>query len=398
LNPQKDSQHDTDFLKLSSFEFKFKRNFLLGKIQDEKGSRLFPTIEIFLYFVRSFKVRISNFLPTYLYNNECQRVLPLKEEFCLMRYKKTILVATCLVALMVTPAMVSATPIAAPSWVPQKVTGWTLAYNDTISDAFGIYGANLTFGDQNVIVSNWTQLWYENTSASVITGIVATVSYQYTQDFFSQTVNQTVKNAVNSYASTIGSTFTGTTLWDLMFWLINATIGKNVPVADVTKNVTGAMGAMSINMTTEFSGVYLLYAYSGAYSMMILSLDVDPNWATWIANSNTTAMNQYVLPTVEGIATGLSIFLLAFAALGTGLTTTASLTPVVASVPNAASMPNVAASSNSQTSFADLQAFASAFVSQVAGPSIPGFPVYVIGGFAIIGIALVVRKRKIAVP
>jgi len=312
-----------------------------------------------------------------------------------MKGKAILVISLMLGAMVASSSFARAAVIQAPSWVPNKIAGWNLVYNATLNTS-ALFGADLDFGSTN-LVSNWTQMWIKNDSTNGITGTLATADLEYDQDYFSQPVNATLKTYL-AKVNMGGVTFSGNTIWDLFFWMMNSTFssqdtdaGISAAFSDETKNITGAMGACSFNMTAGGVNIYVLMAYSGKYTMIITSLDIPASLTDWLSADDTDLIGNFVQTYVMAIVTMFVLILSIF----TNLNKLAGELPSTSAVVP----PHVAATAppSTKTSKDDVKAFAITFVSTATPPAVPAYPLFALGVFGIIGVAIIARKRKMLV-
>jgi len=274
-----------------------------------------------------------------------------------------------------------------PSWVPTTVAGWTLAYSAPFTSPYELAVGN------NSIVSNWTQIWFSNTS-DILSGIIGVVTFQYSSDFFDQQLSSTLKNLIQLYVPGASNV---NTIWDFFEFIMNASFSSD-GFMDQTANITGASGAFSFNMTDESSSFYLLYAYAGPKAMMIFSMDLDPTILSWFDSNDTTDLGNYLMgnstseePCAYWIAFEFASILTIFADIGLQSSSVSAPVAAVAALPHAADL-------TSATSESVVNSFASSYVSQVAGTNgIDGYPVLFVALAGMLAVFVIVRKRKIAV-
>jgi len=312
-----------------------------------------------------------------------------------MKGKAILVISLMLGAMVASSSFARAAVIQAPSWVPNKVAGWDLVYNSTIQPpSLGNITFDLGTGLAIPIVSNWTQMWIKNDSTAGVTGTLATADLEFDKDYFSQPLNATLKAAINKFMPT-GQSFTGNTVWDLFFWIMNSTFtnngeesGVDASFSDETKNITGAMGACSFNMSAGGTNLYVLFAYSGKYAMIITSLDIPASLSEWLSSDDLADMGTFMQLYVGLIVYMFVIILGTFATINN-----AQIPSTSAIIPRSATT----APTSTKTSKDDVKAFASTFVSTATPPTVPAYPLFMLGAFGVVGVALVVRKRKMLV-
>ncbi len=301
-----------------------------------------------------------------------------------MKYKT--LIGLLVMSLVLTSTTtVRAQALSVPSWVPAKIEGWTKVYNGTIGSSY-----DLDLGSANIVKSNWSEIYLKNTSTS-ISGIVGVLTYEYTQDFFSKAVPAEVKTALAAYSGTIGSTFTGNTIWDMFQWIMGLIGGYGVgTVTDEKANVPNAQGAFSLNLTGFLEGnFYLLYAYKANFAMMVFAMNFEWTLSTlWnFYETDDMAIRTWFDSYVGFLVTAFGSIMTAFAGIATGLG--------MSSIPETAGG-SITPTADVQTSEQDVNSLGNSFAGSLPG-GIPGYPVALIGIASLFAVLFIVQKKRKAI-
>jgi len=295
--------------------------------------------------------------------------------------KKTFaLAATCLAVIMVLAPMSGAKALSPPSWVPQTVAGWTLAYSEPYNASYYGVDENISVGGVSLI-SNWTQMWIQG-SLNNITGLIGVVSLEYSSDFLDAPISSENLQFIHA----IWPGFTGSTPWQFMKYVL-VTNSTDTDWSDVTSQVSGATGALAFNS----SDFYMLYAYSGAKVMMLFSFD----WSEYGWDSAFLGNESSQIAIWFGFA--IEIVVLLFFVFADYLTES-SVQATPASTINAQNI-----HPESIASLSVLESFAGTYVSEAAPKStsvIPGYSILLVSASLMAGMMVLVeiaRKRKLAV-
>lgn len=290
------------------------------------------------------------------------------------------LFVTCLVITSATT--VHGQALTPPSWVPQQVTGWNVAYNNYTVGLLDVGGNN--------VKSNWTQIWFKNTS-SVIEGVVGVVSFEYNDNYFGKAVPNAIKTAL-AYGYSGLPAFTGNTVWDLFEWMMKLVAdGMGTTITDEKANIAGADGAFSLNMTGSLN-FYLLYAYRNTFAMMIFAMTVDQQVDDWAQSENFGAMNLFMGDFV-------SLLVSAFSSIMTMMTYIAGIDPSLGAAPAVADIVptgDITPTAGGATSEQDVNNFANSYVQLFPG-GIPGYPVALIGIASLFAVLVIVQKKRKAI-
>ncbi len=302
-----------------------------------------------------------------------------------MKYK--MFVGLLVASLVLTSATtVRAQTLAVPSWVPAKIDNFTMVYNGSLV-------SGLQLGTTDIVKSNWTQLYIKNDSTSLL-GVVGVLTMEYTQDFFSKPVPALIKYGLSMGAFSGLPTFTGTSTWDLFFWMMGliSTGNNETAVVDEKASVPNAMGAFSFNVSCSSEwNFYMLYAYKAQFAMMVFAMDF--HW-------NLTDMMMHYEAADGQIKSWFESYVgLLVAAFGSIMTVFATL----ASGLGMASLPEIAGGSitptgttDVPTSEQDVNTLGNSYAGSLPG-GIPGYPVALIGIASLFAVLFIVQKKRKAI-
>ncbi len=267
-----------------------------------------------------------------------------------------------------------------PSWVPKTVGDWNLAYNGTFAS-----GA-LALGN-NKMKSNWTQVWFKNTS-TILDAVVGVVTIEYTEDFFGKQIQSGWKSLINAWGTIRGlPEFNGTTNWDLFKWLLKEVTGA-VSAVFTEESISGATDAVSFNFTSAgYGAFYFLVAYRGTYISMVFALNFPTDFWTWLnAKNYTTMYNNWVKPYADKIATGFSTLLSAFLLLVGNVPELGAADALIE--PTGSIVPTQSV----ETSQQNVNNFAGIYMGLLPG-GIPGYPLLLVGIASFFAVLFIVQKK-----
>jgi len=267
-----------------------------------------------------------------------------------------------------------------PSWVPQTVNGWNLAYSDTFTSGPLTYNTNR-------MKSNWTQVWYKNTTTN-LDAVVCVVTLELNaEDLLGQ------RKLANMIRFQGFEGFDGSTNWDLFKYLLNSP--SSISDKKFTEeNIPGVTNAVSIDFTIIGWGAFhFLIACKGPYVTFAFELKSTADFWTWLNAENYSAMyTTWIRPYTPLIAnyfiTVLNIFLLIID-IGEQPNSPETAAEPTGSILTDSIMPAASA----QTPEQNVKDFTELYMGALSS-SFAGIPVLLLAVASVTAVILNVRKRK----
>jgi hypothetical protein len=267
-----------------------------------------------------------------------------------------------------------------PSWVPQTVNGWNLAYSDTFTSSPLTYNTNR-------MKSNWTQVWYKNTTTN-LDAVVGVVTLELNaEDLLGQ------RKLANMIRFQEFEGFDGSTNWDLFKYLLNSP--SSISDKKFTEeNIPGVTNAVSIDFTIiGWDTFHFLIACKGPYVTFAFALKSPADFWTWLNAENYSAMyTTWIRPYTPLIAnyfiTVLNVFLLIID-IGEQPNSPETATESTGSILTYSKVPTASA----QTPEQNVRDFTELYMNALSR-SFAGIPVLLLAVASVTAVILNMRKRK----